>query len=134
MPPIEYKLGIEHMEPAGVRDIVSIETTSRTYLAEGMVAHNCEDNDYTWRARLAGMRFADPEVSIHHEGSATLKCLSAAGQRRFGQRFEEILAYYSRKWGGRPGQEKFTEPFNGDAPANWTLRPDNRGEEPWLDL
>lgn len=36
---------ITHIERVGVREVVSIETSTHTFFAEGIVSHNCVDND-----------------------------------------------------------------------------------------
>lgn len=75
-----------------------------------------EDNDYIRRMFLLGykQKIVRKAKYIHYKnGSATLK-----EQRRKGidkdhdKNFRRNKAYYIKKWGGVPGNEKFTKPFN----------------------
>lgn len=74
-----------------------------------------EDNDYAYRIKLAGVPVMAVEgASIaSHVGSATLKSYTEAEMQVHHSRFEALRAYYVRKWGGPPGQEKFVTPFQG---------------------
>lgn len=84
-----------------------------------------EDNDYSYRMKLAQKSFHVVSGGAVHTGSASLHCLSDAEQATFGVRFDTVLrAYYRKKWGGPPGEERFTSAFNGDLPAHWRLRPE----------
>lgn len=73
-----------------------------------------EDNDFLYRLRLAG---------IHGDGVHTLPkveldaiCQGNALTLKSGKianvRFDILCNYYIRKWGGSPGHETFTKPFN----------------------
>jgi hypothetical protein len=72
------------------------------------------DNDYYRRATLAGFEFIESGLPVDHtnDGSNTI---------RSDQRLDHLNSvtfplyeqYYTAKWGGRPGQERFTRPFNG---------------------
>jgi len=91
----------------------------------------CEDNDMNWRARLAGVPLVDLQGHTHHEGSATIR-----GNRWYhmqnSETFSENLDYYSRKWGGKPGQEVFTTPFNeGGDTANIRLEMRRLNHSAW---
>lgn len=84
-----------------------------------------EDNDYGYRMKLRGKSFHVVSGGAVHTGSASLHCLSDAEQATFGVRFDTVLrAYYRKKWGGPPGEERFNSAFNGDPPAGWRLRPE----------
>lgn len=69
-----------------------------------------EDRDYSYRMKLAGcsvhasMRF-DP--AIYNESLSTKKDPSLLANFKLNQQ------QYVDKWGGLPGYEKFTRPFNG---------------------
>lgn len=83
-----------------------------------------EDNDFEYRMKLAGKRFHVVDGCAQHTGSASLHIQSDAAQREFGKRFEQLRSYYVKKWGGKPTEERFTKPFNGDLPPGWRLRPE----------
>lgn len=72
-----------------------------------------EDNDMHYRMKLAGGKaVCRTDASIYHYGSVT--------QNWGGQpvvtspMFEKNRDYYVSKWGGTPGNETFTQPFNGE--------------------
>lgn len=71
-----------------------------------------EDNDSHYRIKLAGKNaLCYSAARIDHKGSQTQ---NADPQKPVvsSQMFESNRDYYSRKWGGWPGQETFTTPFN----------------------
>lgn len=68
-----------------------------------------EDNDFCYRMRLAGITrdqdyFLNPEV---YRNSMTI-----AKEPSLNMNFEKNRAYFIKKWGGQPTQEKFKTPFN----------------------
>ena len=75
-----------------------------------------DDNDMHYRMKMQGYdltRVADV-TAIHNEGgSATLKSYSADERLKHDHQFRRNGAYYMMKWGGMPGEEKYTTPFNG---------------------
>lgn len=79
---------------------------------EGFAVAYYEDNDYAYRLKLAGLKvladpFFNPEVYRNSQTIAKNQTLNkhfTANQNRF-----------KDKWGGMPGSERFTEPFNGKA-------------------
>jgi GT2 family glycosyltransferase len=81
---------------------------------EGFSPAYFEDNDYHYRMRLLGLRaIAHPPAVFYHFGSRTQN--QAIGQPVVrSEKFEENRDRYIRKWGGLPGQERFTAPFDGD--------------------
>ena len=90
-----------------------------------------EDQDWMYRLKLAGLPWADvPDVrAIHGEpplwGSTTVWSDSVLTQRcRITQR--NNLEFYSRKWGGPPGKEIFTHPFNDESLSlkDWSIDPE----------
>lgn len=55
----------------GMREVVSIETTTRTFLANGMVSHNCEDVDLCLRLRERGLKIAQADFVCEHRRNTT---------------------------------------------------------------
>jgi hypothetical protein len=87
----------------------------------------CEDCDYSWRMKLAGVSAGgigmSEQIAGTHEGSSTLRALEAAEQDAVVRKGEqENQAYYREKWGGAPGAEVFKRPFDGHPPRRWRLR------------
>lgn len=76
-----------------------------------------EDLDHFRRVQLSGAKAVGvPDFKfVHgeapHWGSATLK--SDPGlEKKFAIFTSNLREYYIRKWGGEPGKEKFTRPYN----------------------
>ena len=69
------------------------------------------DNDYYRRMKLAGWECIDTCIPVDHLGSQTIK---SDPERNFhnSQVFPIFGSYYERKWGGKPGSEKFERAFN----------------------
>lgn len=74
-----------------------------------------EDNDYTMRAKLAGVEIGCPVSSgfIDHGPSATKSAMSQAERKELDTWFAKNRSRYISKWGGTPHMETFTQPFNG---------------------
>lgn len=78
-----------------------------------------EDNDYIWRARCAGI--LEPVGAPRHDRKTpwvpTLRypCVGDGLALKSGVEvdLEQLAEYYASKWGGRPGDEQWTHPFNG---------------------
>lgn len=75
-----------------------------------------EDTDHWLRLRLAN--FANDIIPIEgyknqEGGSSTLKRFTPEERAAFDKQFEANRDYYQIKWGGLPGKEKFSTPFNG---------------------
>ena len=69
------------------------------------------DTDYVYRLSLASLpQLTDTRVLIEHNRSLTTRLDPELRQFHDG-RFRRGSEYYLRKWGGLPGQEKFTSPF-----------------------
>lgn len=107
-------LAIASIRPVGDQEVVTLETTSHTYLANGMIAHNCEDLDFHRRVMLAGKR--DKIFSINlpflHYASGTLNAMTPTQQVAFARRAQQSRDYYQKKWGGPVNEETFWAPFN----------------------
>jgi RNA polymerase sigma factor for flagellar operon FliA len=65
------------IEDAGVQEVVSMETSSATYVAEGLIAHNC-----TRRMRGAMLDYLRSQDWVTRSARAKVKALRAAGQDR----------------------------------------------------
>jgi len=73
-----------------------------------------EDNDYHYRLTLAGWEAPCVYTPIRHENSATMKAVSMQERETVHhERFRVCQRVYTQKWGGLPGQERYTEPYNG---------------------
>jgi len=72
-----------------------------------------EDNDYAYRLKLAGYtgQFHAHDATYDHVGSSTLKKYSEHEMTAHHHRFRNNREYYITKWGGVPGEEKYTTPF-----------------------
>jgi glycosyltransferase involved in cell wall biosynthesis len=72
----------------------------------------CEDQDYAYRARLAGLQEENcSDTMIYHGGSDTIYGspeLSAQNRVTQGRNMQ----YYLRKWGGLGDRERFSQPFD----------------------
>lgn len=78
-----------------------------------------EDNDYAYRMKLFGMEIKSaPGVLLKHGESSTLKAFSPGQQQDHHRRFRQAQVNYFMKWGGLPGQEAYTEPYNGAKPES----------------
>lgn len=69
------------------------------------------DNDFYRRVELAGFERINTDIPVDHVGSQTI---NSDEQWKFmnSMTFPIYGAYYERKWGGSPGRETFTQPFN----------------------
>lgn len=73
-----------------------------------------EDNDYARRLLLAGYDgYFEKAVTYDHVGSSTLKKYTQQEMEAHHRAFERNARYYRAKWGGMPGEERYTEPFDG---------------------
>jgi len=70
-----------------------------------------EDNDYVRRALNAGIKAAGVRESVYfHFWSRSIFQGEGRPNNVYFQRNEE---FFKRKWGGMPGQEKYSKPFKG---------------------
>lgn len=89
---------------------IALETIG--YFDENFTPIYFEDTDYCRRAALAGVKFYNAgETNIIHTGSATVGTVAELYAQN-NVTFRKNLEYYWKKWGGPPGQETFTCPFN----------------------
>ena len=92
---------------------------------ENLFPAYCEDQDYSRRARLAGLHEANcPDTEVFHGGSAAI--FSDAGVRhRNAQSQARNMDYYCRKWGGDGDHERYERPFN-DSTLGIRIPPERR--------
>lgn len=93
--------------------MINLETVERVgFFDEDFFPAYFEDNDYHYRVKLAGGEaIANTTAVFIHYGSRTQN-QKADGPVVPGPAFENNRAYFMRKWGGAPGFEKFSTPFN----------------------
>lgn len=80
---------------------------------EGFFPLYFADNDYARRMQLAGIGsgIVGAGVTAGHWGSATMKAYEGVQVARHHETFGRCEQYYVKKWGGKPGNERFTVPF-----------------------
>lgn len=92
---------------------------------EGFHPAYFEDNDYIWRMRVAGILEYNPHLGdrstrkIPWVGALEADVVTDAHAiKNCGIRidFVELEQRYIRKWGGKPGNEIWATPWNGDKP------------------
>lgn len=72
-----------------------------------------EDNDYHYRMKLLGIKAINfPQALYYHYGSRTLNEVLEKRPGVPSLLFIKNQQYYTLKWGGLPGQEKYKHPFN----------------------
>lgn len=78
-----------------------------------------EDNDMHYRMKLAGAKgYINRRAIAWHVGSGTQNA-DPENPVVPSQRFEQLRSYYVQKWGGVPGEEKYTNPFNDPNKPIW---------------
>jgi len=92
-----------------VRPIISLNVG---FFDENFIPAYFEDNDYHYRINLRGLKaFSDASASYFHYGSQTQNA-SQSSPVVPPMCFEINRAYYIEKWGGNPGNEVFSNPYN----------------------
>lgn len=76
-----------------------------------MLSWYCSDNDCYRRLRLAGYPTLESNLPVKHTPSQTLNSDPEVA-RRVNLEIPFRESYYRAKWGGNPGHEIFTNPFN----------------------
>ncbi len=92
----------------------------------------CEDCDYEYRCRLAGVPIVDVQSGARHlEGGSV--ALHAGHVDDNARTFPANHAYFEAKWGGPVrGGETYRSPFNrGGAVSEWTLDPARLRSQAW---
>jgi len=81
-----------------------------------------EDNDYSWRIKCAYDLSPPywPKVSVDVAIAGFRHGIDLGGAQP--ARVEDQLSYYREKWGGAPGDEKFTRPWNVHTLDYWPER------------
>jgi hypothetical protein len=106
-------LHITKIEEVGEKEVIDIQVSTRAFLANGLVTHNCyyEDNDYVRRAIGADIQSCTVLNSYYfHFWSRTIHQGSGGSNSLY---FNLNRNFYIIKWGGDFGQEKYDIPFNG---------------------
>jgi hypothetical protein len=88
-----------------------------------------DDTDYAYRCHLAGIPVIDDPWCLEgdDEWPVSLTVRSDEALSKANNRTWEInKAAYVAKWGGIPGEERFTTPWDRDLPL-WATRPDMDG-------
>jgi len=89
-----------------------------------------EDKDYAYRAHISGLHAINVEsTEIIHQGSGNINALPDLMEQNH-KTFEANKAYYVKKWGGEPGQERFKQPFD-DLRFCTRIAPCDRGAPYW---
>lgn len=74
----DNKVYVEYVEDVGEQEVVSVETTERTFFAEGLVSHNCVDSNSITQSVL------EHDVAWHAPGANAagigVECAGRAGQ------------------------------------------------------
>jgi len=84
-----------------------------SYFDEAFYPAYFEDNDYHYRMRLAGLKAVSNYGNCYwHYGSRT-KHTNPVIDEYIKYRYTENEVYYLAKWGGKPGEETYTLPFDG---------------------
>lgn len=75
-----------------------------------------DDNDMHQRMKLLGLEITHIEgcTADHGDGSATIKSYDVDEINMHHHQFRRNQHYFMLKWGGMPGEEVFTVPFNGE--------------------
>jgi glycosyltransferase involved in cell wall biosynthesis len=69
-----------------------------------------EDQDYEHRLKVAGVARIDVALPSQKEGSQTLAAADDGLRRVIHRGMQRNYTYYCLKWGGPPGEERFTKP------------------------
>lgn len=101
------------------------------FFDENFIPAYFEDNDFARRAMLAGVKSIGLPPRYHHEVSATIRS-DAALREHNAFTFPENGGYYDKKWGGPPGGERFTTPFDtGRDVREWRLSAERLRVQTW---
>lgn len=85
------------------------------YFDENFYPAYYEDTDYYRRMNLSGAEHNRPIAFIPAIGSRQSNSLDSG----LPVHFQKLEDYYVKKWGGKPGEEKFDKPWNKDGLSHW---------------
>jgi GT2 family glycosyltransferase len=75
-----------------------------------------DDNDMDYRRKLKNLEMVQISgATVDHIGSATLAAYTEDETETHHHQFRRNQEYFIRKWGGLPGEETYTTPFNGES-------------------
>jgi len=77
-----------------------------------------DDDDYQYRCQQGGVEWISHNGQITHQRSATISATAFATANA--RTFPMNAARYTAKWGGSPGAESFTRPYNRPVPLDYT--------------
>lgn len=77
-----------------------------------------DDDDYEYRCRQGGVEWVTYDGQIAHVGSATINSDANAANAN-SRTFSENHQRYVAKWGGNPGSETFSRPWNKPVPLSF---------------
>ena len=83
-----------------------------------------DDDDYEYRCRLGGVEWLTYDGTIQHAGSSTISDPHMA--RENSRTFQLNASRYMAKWGGLPGHESYSRPYDRPVPLSYTA-PDIAG-------
>jgi glycosyltransferase involved in cell wall biosynthesis len=87
----------------------AMEYEPKKYFDEKFFPAYFEDNDFHYRMKLAGV---DKSIALHELGPKVRRTSMTLNKDKNVTKGSNNGAYYSKKWGGSPGHEKFKTPFN----------------------
>jgi len=107
----------------GDDEMCGIVLTPKSILEIGLMDENFhpgyyEDNDYRYRQVLSGTCLTSFPLSNQHFTSSTLHS-SPVFEKKNKETFSKNFHYYVEKWGGPPGKEVYTTPFNSGYPVDY---------------
>lgn len=77
-----------------------------------------EDDDYQYRCQLGGVEWVEYNGNITHQRSMTIKTPAHAMSNA--ATFPANARAYQSKWGGPPGSERFSRPWDLPVPLDYT--------------
>lgn len=115
---VNHKPDTEAPHPNFSLFMITPETIEKVgWFDEGFFPAYFEDNDYHYRLKLAGgtdCAIANTTAVFIHYGSRTQN-QNVAAPIVPGNMFNSNRDFFIRKWGGAPGNERFTHPYNDES-------------------
>ena len=84
-----------------------------------------DDDDYEYRCRLGGVEWVTYDGAMRHAGSMTINSDEQA-RRENSRTFQMNRDRYIAKWGGAPGAERYSRPYDRPVPLSYSA-PDIAG-------